>query len=127
MELQKQYFEKQNNKKYRINQTHRKRDLEQRRRRYEELVREVESAIKSGDLSKTDAQRKLDLLDRKMSQSAKESIAWDQPSRERKARMNEKQYNKVYKEIEAAVKAGKMSKQDARKKLIIFEIKLSSI
>ncbi len=87
---------------------------EERVARYREIEREIYAAVKAGKLSKEEARKKLAAV-------KKDLMGGEEKRGERKERGREDEraaeYREIEREIHAAVKAGKMSKKDAAKKL----------
>jgi beta-lactamase regulating signal transducer with metallopeptidase domain len=87
-------------------------DMEASRRKYAELEREIKAAVAAGKLSAEDAERKLiELREEMFGDRAKAKDAADMEARRRK-------YAELEREIKAAVAAGKLSAEDAERKLI---------
>ena len=90
--------------------------MDAKKRKYMAVAREIEAAVKAGKLSKEDAQKKLNGLRKEMF-----GHGYDPPKRSSSTNreIEEKQirYEEMKREIGAAVKAGKLSEEDAKKKL----------
>ena len=100
-------------------QSDRDRDMEVRKRRYMALAKQIESAVKTGRLSKEDAEKKLIAVRQVMFGEAGEKKGTrSDRDQDREMEARKRRYMAFAKEIEAAVKAGKLSKEDAEKKLI---------
>jgi hypothetical protein len=87
---------------------------DERAARYRAIERDIYAAVKAGKLSKEEARRKLADVKRDL-------MGGEEKRGERKERGREDEraatYREIEREIHAAVKAGKMSKKDAAKKL----------
>ena len=83
-----------------------KSDLNERKREYATVAREVERALKAGKITKEDAERKLSIVRKEL---------FNQPDRDQFAKENK--YRAVAQDIQDAVKSGKLSKEDAQRKL----------
>ncbi|MEC9003559.1 MAG: hypothetical protein VX644_09310 [Planctomycetota bacterium] len=108
------------------------RNLEAKKRRYMAFVKEIEAAVKSGDLSKEAAEKKLISVrkemfsngDKKPAARKKES-AGDKGS-DRDLEAKKRRYDSYARKIEAAVKSGDLSREEAEKKLIEMRKQLFS-
>ena len=99
------------------------RDLDAKKRRYVEFTRKIETAVDAGKLSKEDAQKKLIEVRTEMFRSPDKKDARDgNDSRDLDAK--KRRYMEYAREIEEAVDAGKLSKEDAQKKLIEIRTKM---
>ena len=94
------------------------REMEAKKRRYMAFAKEIEAAVEAGKISKEDAEKELIGLRKKMFRDA------DQKKEDREMEAKKRRYMAFAKEIEAAVEAGKISKEDAEKKLIALRKKL---
>ena len=88
------------------------REMAEKKRRYMEFQREITAAVKAGKLSEVDAEDKLISVRREMFEGHGEHD--DQHNMESKKR----HYMEFEREIAAAVRAGKLSEEDAEDKLI---------
>ena len=100
--------------------------LEAKKRRYESYARGIEAAIKSGKLSEEAAEKKLvamrkemfrDTDEKKTAGDKKKEAAGDK-RQDRDLEAKKRRYLAFAREIEAAVKSGDLSKEEAEKKLI---------
>ena len=83
------------------------------------LLSLIEEAVDSGKLSKEDAEKKLIAVRKEMfSDAGEKKEARGDGDKDREMEVRKQRYMEFMKEIEAAVKAGKLSKEDAEKKLI---------
>lgn len=92
------------------------RDMEALKRRYQEGARRIEAAVEAGEVSKKDAEKRLIEMRQAMFPSAdnkKSKLAGDRDMEALKRR-----YQEGARRIEAAVEAGKVSKEDAEKRLV---------
>ena len=81
--------------------------------------REIRAAVKEGKLSQEEAREKLAALKKQMSgNSGKDKTESDAGLRKRELEIRERRLRAAVEEIEAAVKAGKLSKDEAQEKLI---------
>ena len=87
-------------------------DLGMQKHRFMEMSREIEAAVKDGKVSKQDAEKKLIALRKKMFRQGDSEDRSDGEMEERK-----RKYMAVAREVEEAVRDGKVSKKDAEKKL----------
>ena len=87
-------------------------DLEAKKRKYMEIEREIKAAVKAGKLSEEEAGKKLAGLREEMFGVGKSKGGGD-----REMEAKKRKYMEVEREIKAAVKAGKLSKEEAGKKL----------
>ena len=92
------------------------RDMEALRRRYQEGARRIEAAVEAGEVSKEDAEKRLIEMRKAM---------FPTPDQDKAKRGNDpdmealkRRYQEGARRIEAAVEAGKVSKEDAEKRLI---------
>ena len=88
------------------------REMAEKKRRYMEFQREITAAVKAGKLSEVEAEEKLISVRREMFEGHGEHD--DQHNMESKKR----HYMEFEREIAAAVRAGKLSEEDAEDKLI---------
>ncbi len=95
------------------------REMEAKKQRYMKFAEEIKAAVKAGKLSKAEAEEKLIAVRRKMFEQEGRK---DGEQREMDAR--KQRYMKFAEEIEAAVEAGKLSKEDAEEKLIAMRRKM---
>ena len=89
------------------------RGMEAKKRRYMEFAREIEAAVEAGKLSKEDAEKKLIAVRREMFEDGGRG-----EREEREMEAKKRRYMEFAREIEAAVEAGKLSEEDAEKRLI---------
>ncbi len=87
-------------------------DLEGRKRKYAQIAREIEMAVKAEKMSKQDAEKKLMAVRKEMFQPSAE-----QRERTRRYDSSKQEYEKLARDIEAAVKAGKLKQEYAKKRL----------
>ena len=95
------------------------RNLDDRKRKYTQVVRELEAAVVDGMISKLDAEKKLIALRTQMFEQ--------DDSTNRNARNlddRKRKYTQVVRELETAVVDGMISKQDAEKKLIALRTQM---
>ena len=106
------------------------RDLEAKKRRYLAFVKEIEAAVKSGDLSKEEAEKKLISVRKEMfSNGDKKPAARKKEAGGDKGQNLEakkRRYDSYARKIETAVKSGDLSKEEAEKKLIEMRKQLFS-
>ncbi|MCP3691366.1 MAG: hypothetical protein GY917_04170 [Planctomycetaceae bacterium] len=106
------------------------RDLEAKKRRYMAFVKEIEAAVKSGDLSKEEAEKKLISVRKEMfSNGDKKPAARKKEAGGDKGQNLEakkRRYDSYARKIETAVKSGDLSKEEAEKKLIEMRKQLFS-
>jgi len=81
-------------------------------------LRKIEQATKAGDLSKRDAEKKLLEIRRAMFNDVLSDQDRANMERDRNMEIKKRQYSNLMQEIERAVKAGDLSKADAKRKLI---------
>ncbi len=96
------------------------RETESKERRYAQYVDKIEAALKAGKISKEEAREKIIAAKREFFGVVREKI---EPKRE----YREKQYKKYVEKLEAAVKAGKITKEEARKKMIAGQRELFGV
>ena len=94
------------------------REMEVKKRRYMAFANEIEAAVKSGKLSKQDAEKKLIAVRKEMFGQPGEKKSHGEKHTDREFEARKRRYMEFANEIEAAVKSGKLSKEDAEKKLI---------
>ena len=105
-------------------------DLEAKKRRYDSYAKEIEAAVKAGKLSREEAEKKLIAIrtkmfrdaDQKKTDAGKKKAAGGDKGQDLEAK--KRRYLAYAKEIEAAVKAGKLSREEAEKKLIEVRTKI---
>lgn len=114
----------------------RARELEARKKNFALFTKEIEEAVRAGKLSKQDAEHKLMEVreklfaefERKPDEHSKYSR--NQPDQEQRVRMTlegmEKRVAAAYRELEAAVKAGKLSKKEAEAKIRALKERMES-
>jgi len=93
-------------------------DMELRKRRYMAGAEEIEMAVEAGKMSKGDAERKLIEMRKKMFPSRSKGDAKSDRAEGGDMEVRKRRYMAGADEIEMAVEAGKMSKEDAEKTLI---------
>ncbi len=101
------------------------REMEVKKRRYMAFANEIEAAVKSGKLSKQDAEKKLIAVRKEMFGQPGEKKSHGEKHTDRELEARKRRYVANAKEIEAAVRAGKLSKEDAAKKLIAMRREIS--
>ena len=94
------------------------------RRRYAEGAKRIEAAIKSGEVSKEDGEKRLVEMRDRMSPDGGDKGAKSDRANAGDIEAKKRRYMAGAEEIEAAVKAGKLSKEDAEKKLIEMRTKM---
>jgi len=106
------------------------RDLEAKKRRYMAFVKEIEAAVKSGDLSKEAAEKKLISVRREMFSNGdkkpaarKKEVGGDKGQN---LEAKKRRYDSYARKIETAVKSGDLSREEAEKKLIEMRKQLFS-
>ena len=106
------------------------RDLEAKKRRYMAFVKEIEAAVKSGDLSKEEAEKKLISVRKEMFSNGdkkpatrKKEVGGDKGQN---LEAKKRRYDSYARKIETAVKSGDLSKEEAEKKLIEMRKQLFS-
>ncbi len=97
---------------------HSDREMEAKKRRYMEFMREIEAAVKDGKMSKEDAEKKLIAVRKEVFRNPGEQKARDNESVDREMEAKKRRYMEFARKIEVAVKEGELSKEDAKKKLI---------
>ncbi len=104
--------------------------LEERKLQYEELVRELEAAVAAEKLTKEDAERKLIEIRTKLFGDRKSddrrSDVWNEKRSGREMEEQKRRYMELVRDIEAAVVAEELSKNDAERKLIELREKMFS-
>ncbi|MGI9516113.1 MAG: hypothetical protein ACR2NP_03630, partial [Pirellulaceae bacterium] len=98
------------------------REMDDRKLRYMEIAREIEAAVHAGDLSGEAAKKKLIELRNEMFGEEREDEGSDHEEGELEDR--KLRYMEIAREIEAAVHAGELSKEEAKKKLIEIRQKM---
>ncbi|MDF1664165.1 MAG: M56 family metallopeptidase, partial [Planctomycetota bacterium] len=95
-----------------------KRDLAGLKKRYQAIEKKIWGAVKSGKMSKKDAAKKLKQLKKQMFGGQRQNKS-DRRSNDARNNMEQmkRRYQAIEKELWQMVKAGKLSKQDAQKKL----------
>ncbi len=105
-------------------------DMEAKKRRYMAGAEEIEAAVKAGKLSKEDAEKKLIEMRTKIFRSGGDKgVKSDKGAKSDRANAGDmeakkRRYMAGAEEVEAAVKAGKLSKEDAEKNLIEMRTKI---
>ena len=106
------------------------RNLEAKKRRYMAFVKEIEAAVKSGDLSKEAAEKKLISVRKEMFSNGdkkpaarKKEVGGDKGQN---LEAKKRRYDSYARKIETAVKSGDLSKEEAEKKLIEMRKQLFS-
>ena len=106
------------------------RDLEAKKRRYMAFVKEIEAAVKSGDLSKEAAEKKLISVRKEMFSNGdkkpaarKKEVGGDKGQN---LEAKKRRYDSYARKIETAVKSGDLSREEAEKKLIEMRKQLFS-
>ncbi len=94
------------------------REMEAKKRRYMAFAKEIEAAVEAGKISKEDAEKELIAVRKKMFRDA------GRKQKDREMEAKKRRYMAFAKEIEAAVEAGKISKEDAEEKLIAVRKKM---
>ena len=94
------------------------------RRRYGEGAKTIEAAIKSGEVSKEDGEKKLIEMRKRMFPTRGDKAAKSDRAGADDMEAKKRRYMAGAEEIEAAVEAGKLSKEDAEKKLIEMRTKI---
>ena len=94
------------------------REMEAKKRRYMAFAKEIEAAVEAGKISKEDAEKELIAVRKKMFRDA------GRKQKDREMEAKKRRYMAFAKEIEAAVEAGKISKEDAEKELIAVRKKM---
>ena len=93
-------------------------DMEARKRRYRAGAEEIEMAVEAGKMSREDAEQKLIGMRKKMFPERDKGAAESDRSKGGDMEALKRRYMGAAEEIERAVEAGKMSKQEAEKTLI---------
>ena len=93
-------------------------DMEARKRRYRAGAEEIEMAVEAGKMSREDAEQKLIGMRKKMFPERDKGAAKSDRSKGGDMEALKRRYMGAAEEIERAVEAGKMSKQEAEKTLI---------
>ncbi len=93
-------------------------DMEARKRRYMGAAEEIEMAVEAGKMSREDAEEKLIGMRKKMFPERDKGAAKSDRSKGGDMEARKRRYMAGAEEIEMAVEAGKMSKEDAEEKLI---------
>jgi len=106
------------------------RNLEAKKRRYMAFVKEIEAAVKSGDLSKEAAEKKLISVRKEMFSNGdkkpaarKKEVGGDKGQN---LEAKKRRYDSYARKIETAVKSGDLSREEAEKKLIEMRKQLFS-
>ena len=100
-------------------------EMQERKTRYLGALKRVEAAMARGDLSKRDAEKKLIELRKQMIGAGEATPAGDaNTDRDREAETI--RHLEVLREIEAAVRDGKLSKEDARDKVLVIRAKIAA-
>jgi hypothetical protein len=93
------------------------REMEARKRRYMELMSKIEAAVEAGELSKSDAEKKLVALRKELFGKLRDKKV-ESENDDREIEAGKRRYLELMGQIEAAVDAGKLSGEEAEKKLI---------
>ncbi len=101
-------------------------EMQARELRYMALAEKIELAVEAGKLTKDEAERKLIILHKEMFGDAVKKKARSEKSDAADMDARKQRYMEFAKEIEAAVEAGKLSKEDAEEKLIGLRMKMFS-
>ncbi len=104
--------EKRDNERYRLDQ-----ELAAKEREFMQVAREIEKAMKAGTISEEDAKRKLEAIKREMGGMRRGISANERIRIENEIDARERRFVALAREMEAAVKAGTISKEEAEKKL----------
>jgi hypothetical protein len=99
-------------------------DMEAKKRRYMAGAEKIEAAVKAGKLSKEDAEKKLIEMRTKIFRSGGDKAAKSDRANAGDMEAKKRRYMADAEKIEAAVEAGKLSKEDAEKKLIEMRTKM---
>ncbi len=94
-------------------------DMAALKRRYEEGAKRIEAAVEAGRITKEDAENRLIEMRKSLFGDDKQD-----PDVDKQMEAKKRRYMAFAKEIEAAVDAGKISKEDAEKKLIELRKKM---
>lgn len=92
-------------------------DMEALKRRYMKGAEEIEMAVEAGKISKEDAEKKLLGMRKQMFPEREKGAAKSERAKGGEMEARKRRYMAGAEEIEAAVEAGKMSKEDAKKKI----------
>jgi len=97
-------------------------EMEAKKRRYMAFAKELEQAVEAGKISKKDAETKLidvrqDMFGDKARDKASNKEAQREKDKDREMAARRQRYVELAKFVETAVKAGKLSKEDAEKKM----------
>ncbi|MGI9495887.1 MAG: M56 family metallopeptidase [Mariniblastus sp.] len=93
-------------------------DMEQRNSRYMAGAKRIEAAIKSGKISKVEGKNRLAEMRKQMSPARDNGDAKSDRAEGSDMEVRRRRYMAAAEEIETAVEAGKMSREDAEEKLI---------
>ncbi|MDB2525650.1 M48 family metalloprotease [Mariniblastus sp.] len=93
-------------------------DMEQRKSRYMDGAKRIEAAIKSGKISEVEGKNRLAEMRKRMSPARDKGDAKSDRAEGSDMELRKRRYMAGADEIEMAVEAGKMSKEDAEKTLI---------
>ena len=96
-----------------------RRELEEKKRRYEQIARETKEAHEAGKISEEEAEEKLIHLRREMFEQEQHS-----GEKIRELQAKKRHYEQVAREIKEAHEAGKLSEEDAEEKLILLRRKM---
>ena len=97
--------------------------MEALKRRYQEGARRIEAAVRAGEVSKEDAEKRLIEMRKAMFPTPDQDKAKRGGDRDMEAL--KRRYQEGARRIEAAVEAGEVSKEDAEKRLI--EMRISDV
>ena len=99
-------------------------DMEQRKSRYMASAKRIEAAIKSGKISEVEGKNRLAEMRKKMSPTRDKGDAKTDRAEGGDMEVRKRRYMAAAEEIEMAVEAGKMSREDAETKLIEMRKKM---
>ena len=99
-------------------------DVEAKKRRYMAAAEELEAAVDAGKLSKEDAEKKLIEMRKRMFRTRGDKEAKSDRAEADDMEAKKRRYMAAAEELEAAVEAGRLSKEDAQKKLIEMRNKM---
>ena len=100
------------------------REMEAKKRRYMQFAEEIEAAVEAGKLSKDDAEEKLIDMRREMFEDRGRGDRGRGDRGERDMEAKKRRYKEAAKRIQAKLDAGKVSKEDAKKRLIELRKKM---
>ena len=99
-------------------------DMEQRKSRYMAGAKRIEAAIKSGKISEVEGKNRLAEMRKQMSPARDKGDAKTDRAKGGDMEVRKRRYMAAAEEIEMAVEAGKMSREDAETKLIEMRKKM---